>query len=438
MLEFHPTSQQEVADCIREAQSCKTRLEVVSGGSKRTFGRPVEADALLFLDALHAVESETSAELEPFPQAGLLDPALLQWATGYHPDEMALTAGPGTPLAALLDHVKSEGWQLPFEPPDLGPVLGQPAGRGTLGGAMACNLAGPRALAVGDAREHCLALEAVDGRGRLIRSDPRHTRDPLAHTHLLPGSFGTLAVFTSLTVRLTPVSAQIDTLVLQGLYDDTTALRLLAAILHDPFAITGATYLPPGAAVAGTPLPRLHDGAGLHDGGGLLLLRLEGTGRQVAQRCRQLEALLARYGVVHVLEGGCAEPVWEAIGNVTPFAGTPDILWRITLPPDSAAAVVASVRQRWPGEAYYDRGGRLVWITLASPGLEDGGESTVREAVAGLARTEAVMVRAPHAVRRRFSPFPPQSEGQAALTRARKQEFDPAGILNPGRFYPEL
>src|SRR3546814_8024028 len=62
---------------------------------------------------------------------------------------------------------------LAFEPPDYGPLLGAPVGGGTVGGIVACNLAGPRRFKAGAARDHFLGFEAISGRGEAFKSGGR-------------------------------------------------------------------------------------------------------------------------------------------------------------------------------------------------------------------------------------------------------------------------
>ena len=57
-----------------------------------------------------------------------------------------LSARAGTPLAEIEALLEENNQELAFEPIDYGPLLGGEASRGTLGGAIAANLSGPRRI----------------------------------------------------------------------------------------------------------------------------------------------------------------------------------------------------------------------------------------------------------------------------------------------------
>jgi len=111
-------------------------LEVAGRGSKRGLGRPSQTDLTLDLSGLSGV-------------------------TLYEPEELVLSAKAGTPLAEIEHLVESKHQQLAFEPMDYGPILGGRFGAGTLGGALAANLSGPRRIKAGAARDHFLGVSAV-------------------------------------------------------------------------------------------------------------------------------------------------------------------------------------------------------------------------------------------------------------------------------------
>src|SRR5207247_1856889 len=102
-----------------------------------------------------------------------LDLSGLSGVTLYEPEELVLSAKAGTPLAEIEELVASRGQELAFEPMDYGPVLGRSMGRGTLGGALATNLSGPRRIKAGAARDHFLGVSAVSGRAQGFTSAAR-------------------------------------------------------------------------------------------------------------------------------------------------------------------------------------------------------------------------------------------------------------------------
>lgn len=125
---FKPETPEQVEDAVRWALAGGTSLEIVGRGSKRTFGRPVEAEHRLDLSAL----------------AGIVD---------YEPNELVMSVRPGTPLTEIDSVLAPNRQQLAFEPADWGTLLGS-GSSGTMGGAIACNLTGPRRLRMGAARDH--------------------------------------------------------------------------------------------------------------------------------------------------------------------------------------------------------------------------------------------------------------------------------------------
>ena len=142
-----------------------------------------------------------------------------------------LTARPATPLAEIEALLAERRQHLAFEPPDLGAAAGRRRRRrasnigGTLGGAISCNLAGPRRIKAGAARDHVLGFHAVSGRGEAFKAGGRVVKNVTGFdlSKLIAGSFGTLAVMTELTVRALPAPEETRTLVVLGLDDSRRA-----------------------------------------------------------------------------------------------------------------------------------------------------------------------------------------------------------------------
>ena len=112
---------------------------------------------------------------------------------------------------------------------DYGPILGTTAERGTIGGALAVNLSGPRRIKSGAARDHFLGFSAVSGRGETFKSGGRVVKNVTGYDlcKLMAGSFGTLAAMTEVTIKTLPRPETEETVLLIGL-DDAAAIRAMS------------------------------------------------------------------------------------------------------------------------------------------------------------------------------------------------------------------
>ena len=167
----------------------------------------------------------------------------------YEPDELVMSAAAGTPLALIESELAERGQELAFEPADYGALLGGGAGRQSIGGVFACNLAGPRRLKSGAARDHLLGLHCVTGHAQEIKTGGRVVKNVTGYDlcKLLTGSYGTLAALTQVTFKVMPRAEASLTLLATG-PGEPALLALLRAATGTPCEISGAAYLPPLAA----------------------------------------------------------------------------------------------------------------------------------------------------------------------------------------------
>src|SRR6202163_1113163 len=188
-----PRDAAEVEQTIRAALADGKTLELIGRGTKRTIGRAAQWDATLDLSGLSGV-------------------------TLYEPEELVLSAKAGTPLAEIEALVAANGQELAFEPMDYAPLLGGEAGAGSIGGAIAANLSGPRRIKAGAARDHFLGLSAVTGRGDTIKSGGRVVKNVTGYDmcKLFAGSWGTLAAMTDITIKVLPKPETEATVIVSG------------------------------------------------------------------------------------------------------------------------------------------------------------------------------------------------------------------------------
>jgi len=400
-------NEQQVLDAIKWTAAEEKPLEVRGGGSKSSLGRPTEIDQVLDLSGLSGIEF-------------------------YEPAELVLSAGAATTVAEVEEALAAKNQQMAFEPPDLGPMLGGAAGEGTLGGLLACNLAGPRRVKAGAARDHFLGFTAVSGRGEVFKSGGRVVKNVTGFdlSKLMAGSYGTLAVMTEVTVKVLPAPEKTRTVLItwakDGIYDHG-GVKAMCDAMASPHEVSGAVHLP--AAIAKRSAVDFVAGSGR----AVTALRLEGPEPSVAHRCEALKNQLGKYGDMEELHTDNSTALWRQVRDVWCFAEDQDrYIWRLSVPPSHGSRVALKILEGRPGEALYDWGGGLIWLALrATP---DANANVVRQCVAEVGG-HAMLVRAPEDVRLRVPVFEPQDGPLADITERIKEGFDPNGILNPERMY---
>ncbi|MGD8810298.1 MAG: glycolate oxidase subunit GlcE [Gammaproteobacteria bacterium] len=401
---FKPDTPEQVCEAVAWAVAEETPLEIVSSGSKRAMGRPTNIETRLDVSALRGISL-------------------------YEPEELVLSAGPGTPMAEIEQTLAERRQQLAFEPADLGPLLGLASGGGTLGGAIACNLSGPRRIKAGAARDHFLGFTAVSGRGETFKSGGRVVKNVTGYdlSKLMCGAWGTLGVMTSLTVKVLPMAESIRTVLVLGI-DPEEAGEAMTAAMRTPYEVSGAAWLP--ASLASKSGVSYVANAKTT----VAAIRIEGPKPSVEYRCAALRRQLGEMGETEELHGHNSVRFWQEVRDVIPFATKGDgrCVWRLSVPPAEGAATLERLAVETGGDSFLDWGGGLIWLAV------DGGDDACHDAVRGAmpaAGGHATLIRAPETVRAAVPVFQPPSAGVARLSRSVKENFDPRGVLNPGRMY---
>lgn len=398
MTTFTPSTAAEVLSAVQWALTEEAPVEILGHGSKRGIGRPLQTGQAI-------------------------DLAKLTGVTLYEPEELVLSARAGTPLAEIQTLLAKNGQELAFEPMDYGPLFGKAPGRGTIGGALSANLSGPRRVKAGAARDHILGVHAVSGRGEAFKSGGRVVKNVTGYdlSKAMAGSWGTLAVLTDVTFKVLP-SAEIETtLAIRGLTDDD-AVAAMALAMGSSAEVSSAAHLPGGVA------SRVAGGALGNDPA--TLLRIEGFGPSVAYRLAALTDLLRNAGSIEPLEGERSRALWCDIRDCSPFAdATERPVWRVSVAPSEAPGLVLALRMEAGADAFYDWQGGLVWLRMEA----DPEAGTLRRLIARSGGGHATLVRASPAWRAAVPVFEPQTAALAALSARLKEQFDPKGILNPGR-----
>ncbi len=395
---WSPSNADEAAACVAQALADDLPVELVGTATRRGFGRPVDAAALLDLSALRGV-------------------------VAYQPEELILAVAPATPMAEIVELLAQRGQCLAFEPPDFGPLWGQPPGQGTVGGAMLTGRGGPRRITAGGPRDHCLGVKGVNGFGEAFGAGGRVVKNVTGFdiTKLVTGSFGTLCVVTELTLKVLPAPPDATTLVILDL-SDAAAVVAMSRGLGCAAQVSSAAHLPAGVSE-------------LFGGRAATLLRVEGVRPSVAARIGHLAELLDGLGEQALLHRDAGAALWGAIGDASFFAGGARPVWKLSVPPAKGAALGERLARELAGRCFYDWGGGAVWLeTSDAPDAHAGHVRRVLQEVAG-GDGHATLMRAAPDIRASVAPFQPSSPGVAALTERVRRQFDPQGLFNPGRMH---
>lgn len=397
-----PAVEWELAGSVAKMAHDGRRIEVFGGGSRAGVGRIPEADARLELTYLRGI-------------------------TRLEPSEHMVTAMAGTPLRDLENELARKGLMLPFEPVDLGPMLGQQPYAATLGGTFGTNLCGSRRVVGGNACDSLSGATMVTGHGELLTlggAQPHVTRRP-DMLRTLCGSWGTLGVMTQLSLRVTALPEETASVLVFDLPNEA-AVGAMSEALSSQCGVTGALWLDEALA-ARTPI-----GSWSRQGVSLTLLRLESPSSLVPQRLSRLREVLRAYGRSEVLPDGESLRVWGALQAMVPFQGSDGPVWRIQLQPAHAPEFLRGVARYFPFQAMLDWGGALIW--LEAPRSSDAGSADIRRVLANLGG-HATLIRADEDVRRVVDCFEPVAFAHQPTIARLKSVFDPAGVFNFGRLY---
>jgi glycolate oxidase FAD binding subunit len=373
----------QLAATIRDAAGKKRPLCVRGGGTKDFYGGEARGDILDVTSCSGIVE--------------------------YEPTELVITARAGTPLAEIESALHEHGQMLAFEPPHFGyvpsPLPPVPPGVdegnvvpaapekriATLGGCVAAGLSGPRRAYAGAARDFVLGVRLLDGKGDDLRFGGQVMKNVAGYdvSRLMAGALGTLGVLLEASLKVLPAPAMEATVRLACAEEE--AIALMNEWAGKPLPVTATVFL-----------------------GNDLSVRLSGARTAV-------EAAIRKIGGTNV-DPAQAERFWVDIREqIAPYFADGLPLWRL-------AVKSATPRLDLPGKQLIEWGGALRWLR------SDADAAGVR-AAAKAAGGHATLFRGGD---KSGGVFQPLSEGLMKIHRRLKATFDPAGILNPGRMYPDF
>jgi glycolate oxidase FAD binding subunit len=334
-------------------------------------------------------------------------------------DDANLTATleAGMTLAHAQALVAPKNQFLPLDPPRMA--------HSTIGGVIAANLNGPRRMFYGSVRDLVIGMKVALLSGEEIKAGGKVVKNVAGYDmcKLFVGSLGTLGIITETTVRMVPIPETAATLI---------ALGNLPQVGQLADELSRSSLLPAAVVLMNPPASPVADGS---QETWRLAVWSEGFEESVARHLRETQATAERLGLTTiVLSDKAHEQLWTKLRDFPLEAER--LIYRATVPRGSVAEFVTTVDD-WCGADFHpaivsDLVAGTVWISLAAnPDVATTWSKLI--AAARDCQGHAIILSAPPGAKHGIDIWgsPPSS---LWLMREIKRQFDPKGLLNPGRF----
>lgn len=374
-------------DRIRDAAAQHKPVRIRGGGSKDFYGETLQGE--------------------------VLDTRAYCGITSYEPSELVVTVRAGTPLVELEAALAEKGQCLAFEPPRFSVPDG--VNGGTCGGMVAAGLSGPARASVGSLRDYVLGVQLINGRAEHLTFGGQVMKNVAGYdlSRLIVGAMGTLGLLTDISLKVLPVAPAEATLVFE--LDQAHALAQLHHWGAQPLPLNASCWVRDDSA------PNAPE---------LLFVRLRGAVAAVASAStKMLTDVPGRR-----MDNAQTMADWTACRDMTlPFFTTPpanttepSALWRLSLP-----QTTPSLNLPWPQLVEWHGGQRWLWAP-------ESAMARLRQAAADAGGSATIFIADNARNKRSRGIFNPLNPAIEQIHRRLKAEFDPAGIFNPGRMYPNL
>ncbi|MET3929045.1 D-lactate dehydrogenase [Lysobacter sp. OAE881] len=414
-----PTTREQVVGLVRACRAARVPV-IARGRGTNTTGAavPVAGGVVVSFERMNRI-----LDIRPGDRCAVVEPGVLN----------------GDLQAALKPHGL-------FWPPD--PTS---AGYSSVGGNLACNAGGPRAVKYGATRDNVLALTAVTGTGDLIHCGTATTKGATGYDlqRLLVGSEGTLALIVEASLRLTP-SPQ-SRRALRAIYRDvSSAAQAVARLMAQPVTPSMLEFMDADAVrlardVGGADLPR--------DAGALLMIEADGDSQTLPHDIEALMRAADGEGLVSLddaADEATREKLWAARKALSPSLRTlapgkinEDVVVPVSRIPQLVDGVHALSREfDLPIVCFGHAGNGNLHVNLLYHPDDDAQSARAHAAMArvfALTLSLGGTLSGEHGIGLAKREFMPQAidAPTLAMMRAVKAAFDPDGILNPGKLLPD-
>ena len=350
-----------------------------------------------------------------------LDLSGMNQLVDYEPNDFTITVEAGMTLADLQRRLAVNGQFLPLDHPRFE--------RATLGGLCAVGRGGLRRNSFGGPRDWLIGMRMVKADGASIKGGGKVVKNVSGYDlpKLFTGALGTLGVIAELTFKLRPQPASDQILAVDAPTFAAALDAARAAARAAPF-LNGCVALSAEAASEARQL-----GARILRDQPAILLRANGLESAASEVLAQAIHAVRETG----LDGperttSAIVETWQAVVDLETQTPADRVRLRLGLPPASLVRAHEVLNRRLPDAAS--------WVAAADSGLLFVESASVdADAINALRRElgplqgRLTIESAPLELKRACNVWGPGGPG-ARLMHNIKQQFDPQGILNPGRY----
>lgn len=356
-----------------------------------------------------------------------------------------VTVEPGVITQVLQTEVAKKNL---FYPPD-------PASKGScfIGGNLAENSGGPKAVKYGVTNEYVLNLEVVLADGSIMWTGANVLKNATGYnlTQLIVGSEGTLAIVTKAVLKLIPLP-KYDNLLLVPFKSAEEACKAVAAIFQAGIVPSGMEFMERDALTwtvdfIGDQSLSIPDDIQAH-----LLIEVDGNHEAILmQECEAILEIVEQFEVGEVLFADSVaqkDALWnlrrkvgEAVKSQSIYKEEDTVVPRYQLPALLNGVKEIGKRYGFHSVCYGHAGDGNLHINIIKGDLsnevwENELPKAIRE-IFNLTVSLGGTISGEHGigwVQKSFMDIPFQN-GQLLMMKAIKSVFDPKGILNPGKIF---
>lgn len=359
------------------------------------------------------------------------------------------TVEPGVITEVFQETVKAKGL---FYPPD-------PSSRGTcfLGGNLAENAGGPKAVKYGVTRDYVLNLEVVLPTGEVIWTAANVLKNSTGYnlTQLMCGSEGTLGIITKIVFKLRPFPKR-DVTMLVPFTTSEEACRAITAIYMTGIAPSGMEFIDRDSIYytskyleeLGTPITMdLPD-----EINAVLMIELDGNDEEVLMRdAETIMATLENFETGELYFADSAqqkEELWRLRRNVSPAVNAYTLTKAedVVVPRSQLPALVTAIKQigteyNFNSVCFGHAGDGNLHINVMKEDLDDQyWDNEINEAIGKIFEKVVELggtLSGEHGIgiAKKDYMHLAMKEANIELMRGIKKVFDPNGILNPGKIF---